>query len=159
MLMLEERSHGKDAELTMLSKVLIEKVIPRLMRPLSIQPCLVHSDLWLGNVKPDAETREPVIFDSCAFWGHNEADLACMRAPRYEMDLQYAEEYHKFVPKSEPEDWDDRNALYAMRMDLLHSTMFPEKLEFRQTAMSEMRRFVEKYPDVFVEEQKQPNSL
>jgi protein-ribulosamine 3-kinase len=77
MLMLEEKSHGQDPELTELSKALFEKVIPRLMRPLetggrSIQPCLVHSDIWLGNVKPDAETEEPIIFDSCAFWGHNE---------------------------------------------------------------------------------------
>ncbi|KFY36873.1 hypothetical protein V495_07537 [Pseudogymnoascus sp. VKM F-4514 (FW-929)] len=158
MLMLEEKSHGQDPELTELSKALIEKVIPRMMRPLetggrSIQPCLVHSDIWLGNVKPDAETEVPIIFDSCAFWGHNEADLSCMRAPRYRMGRPYIREYHALMPKSEPEeDWDDRNALYAMRMDLLHSTMFPNELCFRETAMAEMRRLVDKYPDGFVEE-------
>lgn len=59
--------------------LILEKVIPRLMRPLetgrrNIQPCLVHSDIWLGNVKPDAETEQPIIFDSCAFWGHNEGN-------------------------------------------------------------------------------------
>ncbi|OBT90817.1 hypothetical protein VE02_00385 [Pseudogymnoascus sp. 03VT05] len=141
MLMLEEKSHGQDPELTELSKALFEKVIPRMMRPLetgaggrTIEPCLVHSDIWLGNVKPDAETEEPIIFDSCAFWGHNEgnslvscslypeayqdhrlADLSCMRAPRYRMGEPYVREYHKLMPKSEPQEaWDDRNALYAM---------------------------------------------
>ncbi|OBT74195.1 hypothetical protein VF21_07029 [Pseudogymnoascus sp. 05NY08] len=88
MLMLEEKSHGQDPELTELSKALFEKVIPRMMRPLetggrTIEPCLVHSDIWLGNVKPDAETEEPIIFDSCAFWGHNEGSSSS-RSVMYE---------------------------------------------------------------------------
>jgi protein-ribulosamine 3-kinase len=78
---LEEKSRGSDSELTEISKNLLEKVIPRLLRPLqtgsrNIQPCLVHLDLWPGNVMPDAETEEPIIFDSCGFWGHNEGILS-----------------------------------------------------------------------------------
>ncbi|KAL8952404.1 MAG: hypothetical protein Q9222_001681 [Ikaeria aurantiellina] len=77
MLAEEEKSHGPDEELKVLTTAMFEKVIPRLLRPLEsdgrqIQPCLIHSDLWPGNVKPDAVTDEPIIFDSCAFWGHNE---------------------------------------------------------------------------------------
>lgn len=73
----EEKSHGPEEELAILTTAMFEKVIPRLLRPLEtggheIQPCLIHSDLWPGNVKPDAVTDEPIIFDSCAFWGHNE---------------------------------------------------------------------------------------
>ena len=80
MFQIEEMAHGKDDELDVLKKDIFEKVIPRLLRPLetggrSIKPCLVHSDLWPGNSMPDAETNEIFIFDSCAFWGHNEADL------------------------------------------------------------------------------------
>lgn len=68
----EERSHGPDEELKILTAAMFEKVIPRLLRPLEtggrqIKPCLVHSDLWPGNVKPNAITDEPIIFDSCAF--------------------------------------------------------------------------------------------
>ncbi|KAL8773177.1 MAG: hypothetical protein Q9209_001853 [Squamulea sp. 1 TL-2023] len=76
----EENSHGPDEELAILTAAIFEKVIPRLLRPLEtggrqILPCLIHSDLWPGNVKPDALTGEPIIFDSCAFWGHNEGLL------------------------------------------------------------------------------------
>ncbi|KAL9023462.1 MAG: hypothetical protein Q9196_007184 [Gyalolechia fulgens] len=77
MLQEEEKSHGPDDGLKELTNAMFEKVIPRLLRPLEtggrqIKPCLIHSDLWPGNVKPDAETDEPIMFDSCAFWGHNE---------------------------------------------------------------------------------------
>ncbi|KAL8673456.1 MAG: hypothetical protein Q9168_002123 [Polycauliona sp. 1 TL-2023] len=167
----EEKSHGPDEELAILTTAMFEKVIPRLLRPLEtggrrIQPCLIHSDLWPGNVKPDAVTDEPMFFDSCAFWGHNEgvfaperfrnspfetdqstADLGPWRAPRYRLGRSYMDEYHKHIPISAPvEDWDDRNALYAMRYDLLVSALFPEDPMYRRLAMDEMRRLVEKYP-------------
>ncbi|KAL9029153.1 MAG: hypothetical protein Q9180_007063 [Flavoplaca navasiana] len=76
----EEESHGPDENLAILTAGLFEKVIPRLLRPLEtggrhIKPCLIHSDLWPGNAKPDAVTDEPIIFDSCCFWGHNEGSL------------------------------------------------------------------------------------
>ncbi|KAL8975442.1 MAG: hypothetical protein Q9197_000340 [Variospora fuerteventurae] len=69
MLVEEEKSHGPDDELKTLTNAIFDNVIPRLLRPLEtgrrhIKPCLVHSDLWPGNVKPDAETDEPIIFDS-----------------------------------------------------------------------------------------------
>lgn len=73
----EERSHGVDEELNQLKLAMYEKVIPRLLRPMEtgenfIEPCLCHSDVWPGNVKPDAATDEVMMFDSCAFWGHHE---------------------------------------------------------------------------------------
>lgn len=79
----EEKSHGPDEKLAILTAGLFEKVIPRLLRPLEtggrhITPCLIHSDLWPGNVKPDAVTDEPIIFDSCCFWGHNEGSLGTL---------------------------------------------------------------------------------
>lgn len=117
---LEELSHGKDDRLEFLKDSLYTKVIPRLLRPLesggrSIQPCLVHSDVWPGNMMLDVETNKVILFDSCAFWGHNEADLGTWRAPRYKMGRPYFKEYQLSMQISEPqEDWDDRNALYAM---------------------------------------------
>lgn len=120
MLTVEERSHGKNDELEMLKEALYAKVIPRLLRPLetegrSIQPCLLHSDLWPGNCMPDANTGETMIFDSCAFWGHSEADLGSWRASRYNMGKPFFKEYQGVMGKSEPkDDWDDRNILYAM---------------------------------------------
>ena len=121
MLQLEELSHGKDdEEFEELKEKLLTKVIPRLLRPLEsggrkVTPCLVHSDLWPGNCMPDADTDEIMIFDSCAYWGHNESDLGSWRAPRYRMGKPFLREYQRRMGMSYPEeDWDDRNALYAM---------------------------------------------
>ncbi|KAL8643616.1 MAG: hypothetical protein Q9226_008240 [Calogaya cf. arnoldii] len=148
----EEKSHGPDETLARVTVAMFEKVIPRLLRPLEtggrqIQPCLIHSDLWPGNAKPDAVSKEPIIFDSCAFGGHNEAELGPWRAPRYRLGRSYMKEYHDHIPISAPvEDWDDRNALYAIRYDLLVSALFPNEDSFRRLAMDEMRRLVDKYP-------------
>lgn len=158
MIRIEEMAHGEDEELNVLKKDLFEKVIPRLLRPLetggrSIKPCLIHSDLWPGNSMPDAQSKEIYIFDSCAFWGHNEADLGSWRAPRYRMGRPFLTEYQKLMGISEPQgDWDDRNALYALRYDLLMSALFPKTehgFRFREMAKNEMARLVMKYPEGF----------
>ncbi|KAI9688309.1 MAG: hypothetical protein M1820_010269 [Bogoriella megaspora] len=151
----EERSHGNDdtqQELEILKKSLFNKVIPRLLRPLesygrTVVPCLIHSDLWLGNIQLNVNTEDIVIFDSCAYWGHNESDLGVWKAPRYRLGQPYLKEYQKQMGLSAPkEDWDDRNTLYSIRYDLLHSAMFPKETEFRATAMSEMKRLIAKFP-------------
>ena len=77
MLALEEAAQGPDAEMQRLSEALINKVIPRLLRPLetggrAIQPRLVHGDLWDGNTSTDIATDTPVIFDAASFYAHNE---------------------------------------------------------------------------------------
>ncbi|KAL8832478.1 MAG: hypothetical protein Q9191_000248 [Dirinaria sp. TL-2023a] len=156
MLELEELAHGKDdQEFEELKEKLLTKIIPRLLRPLEsdgrkVTPCLVHSDLWPGNCMPDVDTDEIMIFDSCAYWGHNESDLGSWRAPRYRMGKPFLKEYQKQMSMSYPEeDWDDRNALYAMRYDLLNSALFPNSKKFRNLAKDEMKRMSEKYPNGF----------
>lgn len=153
MIQAEEKSHGPDDKLKELTDALFAKVIPRLLRPLEtggreIQPCLIHSDLWPGNVKLDAETDQLLIFDSCAYWGHNESDLGPWRAARYRLGRPYMRDYHKRIPKSLPEeDWDDRNLLYAVRYDFLISALFPQDARFREMAMDGVRYLVEKFPN------------
>lgn len=155
MFLIEEDAHGKDDELNTLKEAIFEKVIPRLLQPLetggrSIKPCLIHSDLWPGNVKTDAQTNEICIFDSCAFWGHNEVELGSWRAPRYKMGDPFMKEYQRLMGISEPiDDWDDRNALYALRYDMLWSALFPKTAhgyKLREEAKKEMARLVRKYP-------------
>ena len=82
---LEEEARVLSEELRALSKQLLEKVIPRLLRPLEtggrfIKPCFVHGDLWYGNASNDIETAKPMVFDAAGFYGHNEctlSDLCC----------------------------------------------------------------------------------
>lgn len=73
----EEKLRGPNEEFSLLKSALYGKVIPRLLRSLetvgrSITPCLIHSDLWPGNIKPKRYVDEVCIFDGCAYWGHNE---------------------------------------------------------------------------------------
>ena len=65
----QEMEHNK--------KDMIEKVIPRLLRPMetngrSIKPSLVHGDLWCGNAAVDTATDRPLIYDPASFYAHNE---------------------------------------------------------------------------------------
>ncbi|KAF2647316.1 hypothetical protein K491DRAFT_723543 [Lophiostoma macrostomum CBS 122681] len=155
---LEKQAQGQDDELDDLFLGLCDRVIPRLLRPLetggrTIKPCLIHSDLWPGNCMPDTNTGELVVFDSCAFWGHNEAELGPWRAPRYHLGQLYLERYKEVMGISEPyDDWDDRNRLYALRYDFLLSALYPENSTFRARAKSEMRALVDKFPEGFQEE-------
>lgn len=116
----EERVHGQDDELDKSKKDLFEKVIPRLLRPMEtgdhpIQPCLIHTDLWPGNILPDVDTDDLKIFDSRAMWGHNECDLGTWRAARFTLGTAYVNEYQNKMALSEPkDDWPDRYALYAL---------------------------------------------
>lgn len=80
---IEERQQqqGPGAEWTQMKKVLFDVIIPRYLRPLesdgrSVQPCLLHCDLWPGNTRPRTNPPETLcVFDSAALWGHNECQL------------------------------------------------------------------------------------
>lgn len=77
---LEQEVQGPNEELLNLSADFFDKVVPRLLRPLqtggrSITPCLIHGDLWHGNVSTDKDTNEPIIFDAASFYAHNECKL------------------------------------------------------------------------------------
>ena len=74
---LEREPQGPSEELEELCEPLLEKVIPRLLRPLEtggrhIEPCLVHGDMWYGNVSSETDTGEPIVFDATAVYAHNE---------------------------------------------------------------------------------------
>lgn len=75
----EQKSQGLDPEMQELCQATIEKVIPRLLRPLEtggrkIQPRLVHGDIWDGNVSTNTETNVAVIFDATSIYAHNERE-------------------------------------------------------------------------------------
>ncbi|KAH9893767.1 Fructosamine kinase-domain-containing protein [Xylariomycetidae sp. FL2044] len=149
MLDIEEALHGPDDEFTRLKTIFFDAVIPRYLDPLesdgrSILPCLIHSDLWPGNIKPRQNSDSMSMFDSCAYWGHNEAELGICRNPRYRLGKSYLEQYQKYIPISEPkEDFDARNAVYALKFHVLLSVIHHKKPMFRQIAIDEMRSLTE----------------
>ena len=81
----EDAAHAGEhhAELERLRPLFFEKVLPRYLRPLesegrSVTPCLIHADLWPGNVKYKEDGETVCVYDACAMWGHNEGNISCV---------------------------------------------------------------------------------
>ncbi|XXH04482.1 hypothetical protein Hte_010898 [Hypoxylon texense] len=153
-----ERSvQGPSKEIERMIEPFFKKVIPRLLRPLetggrSITPCLIHGDLWHGNVGTDKYTDKPLMFDAACFFAHNEYELGVWRQPWNKINSAYRKEYHHYFPPSEPaEDCDNRNALYAIRVSLLDSILYRNEKQYRELVISGMRELVEKFPGGFEE--------
>ncbi|SPO04701.1 uncharacterized protein DNG_07386 [Cephalotrichum gorgonifer] len=145
-----QKNRGKHPGLQEVSEKFIETVIPRLLRPLetggrSIKPTLCHGDLWDGNIQIDVDKKRPIIFDACCFYGHNES-----KDPRYALGPEFIDLYKKELGASEPvEDFDDRNALYSMRNDILTAGMWPQWASLLERVKDEMLRLLAKHPQGF----------
>ncbi|KAI4267286.1 MAG: hypothetical protein LQ337_008428 [Flavoplaca oasis] len=152
MLDLERNVQGPSEKLERLTAQLFERVIPRLLRPLtvlkSMKPVLIHGDLWYGNCCTDNDTGRPIVFDACVQWAHNEYEIGTWRAVRYRFGKTYIKAYHKYYPISAPEeDHDDRNALYSIRYDLHSSSAYSSSPKFRRDVMATMETLIAKFPD------------
>jgi len=145
--------NGFEKEFHARVEALCEKVIPRLLRPLEtggrdLRPCLVHGDLWEGNVAINLATKEPIIFDAASLWAHNEYEFRFVKPHRYRINEAFSTEYHKHFPVSEPqEDADDRNALYSILTDLHAACAYKAGYEYKELAMITMKRLIEKFPN------------
>ncbi|KAI1410632.1 Fructosamine kinase-domain-containing protein [Hypoxylon sp. FL1857] len=152
---LEQEVQGYNEEIRQMITPFFEKVIPRLLRPLgtgghSICPSLIHGDLWHGNAETDVETGLPIIFDAASYYAHNEYELGVWRQPWNKIGEAYRTEYYKHFPKSWPEeDCDDRNALYAVRVNILDSILYKDDQSYRQMLISGMRELIDKFPGGF----------
>ncbi|RYP35085.1 hypothetical protein DL767_003990 [Monosporascus sp. MG133] len=152
LLQLEQEVRGPDEEIQRLSEPFFEKVIPRLLRPLgtgghSIRPSLIHGDLWHGNASMDKDSGMPIIFDAASFYAHNES---VWRQPWNKINQPYTERYHEHFPKSYPEaDYDDRNLLYATRVNVLDSILYKNDRSYREMLIEGMRQLVEEFPGGF----------
>ncbi|KAI0180633.1 Fructosamine kinase-domain-containing protein [Hypoxylon sp. FL1284] len=151
----EQSVQGTDEAIKQMMDPFFEKVIPRLLRPLetggrSISPSVIHGDLWHGNVGTDKKTGQPVIFDAACFRAHNEYELGVWRQDWNNINSAYRQEYHKHFPPSEPaEDCDDRNALYATRVNLLDSILYKNEPEYRIKLIAGMRELLNKFSGGF----------
>ena len=105
---MDEEKHGIWPEFQHVCRLTLEKVIPRLLRPLqsdgrSIKPCLIHGDLWDENTATDMNTGEPFVFDAGSMYAHNEYELGNWRAPRHRLsNKSYIRNYKRNFPVSEP---------------------------------------------------------
>ncbi|KAI0407018.1 Fructosamine kinase-domain-containing protein [Xylaria palmicola] len=134
----DEELHGSDEKYSELQATFFNVVLPKYLGPLesngrSIKPCLIHSDLSPGNMKPRAHSGAICMFNSSAYWGHHEAELGICRNPRYRLGEPYIKEYLNRMPISEPvKDFNIRNAIYALRYHVLLSLIYYKNLSYRQ---------------------------
>ena len=72
-----EGQEDLDSESRQLFETVLEKVAPRLLRPLEtggrhIRPCLIHRDLYSGNVSVETATGAPILYGTTCLYAHNE---------------------------------------------------------------------------------------
>lgn len=148
---LELEAKGDDPEFHILVPIIFDKVIPRLLRPLetegrSIKPSLVHGDLWYANSGIDVESDEPLVFDACCFYAHNEYEFGQWRPVCNRFGAEYLAAYHSYNQISAPEeDYDGRLDLYKLRFNTHVSALFTENQTLREQMLDDMRDLVKRY--------------
>lgn len=121
-------ANGYWKEMDILETRIFSHVIPRLIGNLerdgrSVKPCLIHADLWEGNTGTSYETGDVYIFDSGAFYGHNEMEIGDWRCHYNKIHNKvYTRTYLRHYGPSEPrEEWDDRNRMYCIYFNVIYS--------------------------------------
>jgi len=82
--------------------------------------CLVHGDLWSGNVGIDKSGRG-VIFDPASWWADNEVDIAMTKLFGGFRE-EFYEEYHKIFPIKK--GFEKRIIIYNFYHILNHANIF-----------------------------------
>ncbi|CAI6043850.1 unnamed protein product [Clonostachys chloroleuca] len=145
--------NGYWESLDKVEKRLIERVIPRLLDALSsdgnsIEPSLLHSDLWEGNTGTSLSHGKVYIFDAASFYGHNEMEIANWRGYYNKISNKvYTKTYLRHFLPSEPKlDWEDRNRLYSVYYNVIYSVNHESQgTAVRQLAFSDMYYLVDKF--------------
>ncbi|KAL9580325.1 MAG: hypothetical protein Q9212_004562 [Teloschistes hypoglaucus] len=129
----------------------VQKVVPRLLGALeadgrSVEPVLTHGDLWEGNIATEKGTGKTLLIDAAAYYAHHEMEIGMWRCQRHAIhDPKFRDAYLDRMPKDEPKDeWDDRNRLYCVKMNVIHSAHH-DHVEERKTAFEDMCFLVDKY--------------
>ncbi|TLS23923.1 hypothetical protein PpBr36_08241 [Pyricularia pennisetigena] len=133
-------------------RIIIDRVIPRVLGALqsdgrTLEPVLIHGDVWEQNVGIDVETGETLIFDPGCTYAHNEMEFGTWRGSwaSYFSNPIYQRLYQMKIPPSPPaEEWDDRNRIYAMHININDSAGHPGSTS-RQVAYNDMLFLIEKY--------------
>ncbi|KAG9951941.1 Ketosamine-3-kinase, partial [Aureobasidium melanogenum] len=148
-----EKTNGPDKDLRSMVETTCKKVVPRLIGDdhlnggKGVTPVVVHGDLWSGNASlgklPGMKATEDIIYDSSAFYAHNEFDGGIMRMFGG-FGGSFFKEYHEIVPKTEPVDeYEDRLALYELYHHLNHHAIFGGG--YKSGAISIMSNLIGKY--------------
>lgn len=78
------------------------------------------STATFGNASTDLDLDEPMVYDACSFYAHNEYELGSWRPARNKFGKAFNKSYHRHFHIAEPiEDYDDRVGLYSVYLTSL----------------------------------------
>ncbi|KAK0702880.1 Fructosamine kinase-domain-containing protein [Apiosordaria backusii] len=150
---LDIEANGSWPELELATKHVANVIIPRLLGNLKtaegkqIKPCIIHGDLWEGNMGISRKTNKSLLFDAGSYFAHNEMELGHWRCEFSSVfrDSRYIQHYKQHYPPAEPaEEFDDRNRLYSLKGAINYSVGHPNS-SLRKTAYNNMLYLIEKY--------------
>eukprot|EP00257_Ricinus_communis_P023565 XP_015583584.1 protein-ribulosamine 3-kinase, chloroplastic isoform X1 [Ricinus communis] len=107
---------------------LVKNMAP-LFEGIVTEPCLLHGDLWSGNISSD-KNGKPVILDPACYYGHNEAEFGMSWCAGFGEAFYNA--YFEVMPKQP--GFDKRRDLYLLYHYLNHYNLFGSG--YRSSAMS-----------------------
>lgn len=130
---LDLETNGPWPELERATEKVATKVITRLLGPLQaegqkIKTCIIHGDLWEGNMGINLETGDTLLFDAGSYYAHNEMELGHWRCEFSSVfrAATYTPHYLQNYPAAEPVDeFDDRNRLYSIKGAINYSAGHP----------------------------------
>ncbi|KAL1369138.1 hypothetical protein HN51_023256 [Arachis hypogaea] len=105
------------------------KSIGKLFENVAIEPCLLHGDLWSGNISSD-KNGEPVILDPACYYGHSEAEFGMSWCAGF--GASFYNSYFEVMPKQP--GFEERRDLYMLYHYLNHYNLFGSG--YRSSAMS-----------------------
>ncbi|XP_014522475.1 protein-ribulosamine 3-kinase, chloroplastic isoform X2 [Vigna radiata var. radiata] len=105
------------------------KSMGRLFVNVEIEPCLLHGDLWSGNISSN-KNGEPVILDPACYYGHSEAEFGMSWCAGF--GGSFYDSYFKVMPKQP--GFEERRDLYMLYHYLNHYNLFGSG--YRSSAMS-----------------------
>ncbi|XP_075094362.1 protein-ribulosamine 3-kinase, chloroplastic-like isoform X5 [Nicotiana tabacum] len=97
----------------------LAKNLGPLFKNVVIEPCLLHGDLWSGNITYD-KNGEPVILDPACYYGHSEAEFGMSWCAGFGGDFYKA--YFQVMP--EQPGFEQRRDLYMLYHYLNHYNLF-----------------------------------
>ncbi|KAJ1693428.1 hypothetical protein LUZ63_010126 [Rhynchospora breviuscula] len=94
-----------------------------------LEPCLLHGDLWMGNISSDKDGN-PVILDPACYYGHNEAEFGMSWCAGF--GGSFYKSYFEVMPKQP--GFQKRKNLYMLYHYLNHYNLFGRA--YRSSALS-----------------------
>ncbi|KFX99302.1 hypothetical protein V490_01848 [Pseudogymnoascus sp. VKM F-3557] len=152
---LDLEANGPWPELERATEQVATKVIDRLLGALQsegrqIKPCIIHGDLYEGNMGINKKTGDTLLFDAGSYYAHNEMELGHWRCEfsSHFRSKTWTENYRLNYSPAEPVDeFDDRNRLYSIKGAINYSAGHPES-SLRKTAYNNMLYLCEKYAPI-----------